>query len=98
MVTARLFQERPTGAIHLRRVAVHAAEDLPLQDDGRDRGAAMSVWGREAVGDVVDLEADDGFPGGVWEFVVVEDLGLSARSASGGEVNTCGATCQVQFY
>ena len=47
----------------------------------------MSVRRGEAVGGVVELEADDGFSGDVWEFVVVEDLDLFAASESGGKVN-----------
>lgn len=84
VVTARPFDEMLTRLVDLRRVPIHAAEELAFQHVGNGSGTGMAMWWAGPVGLVYEFQCDNRLARTVGELVVVEDLEILSRSCGSG--------------
>jgi len=71
MSTPWRFEEALAGLQHRHRLVVHLVEDGAGEDVHGDGGAVVGVRRGAGAGWEGDFEADDGFGGGIGEFVLV---------------------------
>lgn len=83
MMTPRPLDEALPLSIYLRRVAVHAAQQLAFRYGGYDLGTTVPVWGGESTRLVVKLNSKNGETGAVFKLVFKKRRDLLARAGTG---------------